>query len=330
VFLDFINRKILETLGNNSRASIKEIAKNAECTVQTISKRLKKLEALGLKHGIEVDINQIQTTTEYFIRVIFNDKKRDLKKIRKILSENPYVQLACLTKGDFDLFIWAIAPNPKIYEKEMEAKIRVALDEYIQDWHAHGLLLKRGGFLPINQKIIELLPLNNINKQTTFLLNKNSRTRIAQMAKEWEISKPAAMYRLEKTLKNVNRCTSFLTTQKNMTYVIRFFQICGKEQTLKKYAGGIYNLYLNHEQRIGPFNKTIYAAVPDGGMDNFFVEVFETEEALNKHNKILDEYKNEIIRKMQSAIVTKILKGMIPARVIDLKKDIPYLLTPVE
>jgi len=327
MFLDFTNRKILETLGKNSRATIKEISKNAECTVQTASKRLKKL---GLKHGIEININSIQTTTEYFIRVKFNDKKRDVKKINTILSKNPYIQLACLTKGDFDLFIWALAPNPKIYERDMEAKIRVALDEYIQDWTAHGLLLKRGGFLPINQEIINLFPLKNTDKATLLLLNLNSRTTITQMAKQFSISKPAALYRLEKALKHVRRCTSFLGPSKNMIYAIRFFQICGTEKILKKHAAGVYNLYLHPEQRFGPFNKTIYAAVPDGGMDNFFVEAFDSLDDLDAHNKVLKKYEGTIIRKSTSAVVTKVLKGTIPARVIDLREDIPYLLTPVE
>ncbi|MCD4739930.1 winged helix-turn-helix domain-containing protein [archaeon] len=284
---------------------------------------------MGLKYTIEPDFTKMGYTTEFFVRVKFKEGViADEDKIKMILDSCPYVSFAALTKGDFDLFIWSIAPSREEYEDGMEAKVRSSLDEYIQDWTAHGILVKRGGFIPVSNELIEMLDVKDKNKKILKILNENSRISLTELARKLNVSKPTAFYYINRTSTFIKHFTSFFGSPEEFIYSIRFFQICGCEADFKNYGPAIYNLYLSEHEKF--FNKIVYAVVPDGGMDNFFLEAFGSMKEYTNHEKILSKYKDKVIRKQVSAIITNVLKGKLPIRKTDLSKEIPYILTPKE
>lgn len=330
MIFDYIDRMVIETLSENSRSSLQDIALKANCSIQTVRNRINKLEEqIGLKHTVEVDFTKIGYTTEFFVRVRFKEGVLyDVNRIKGLVDACPYVQFAALTKGDFDLFLWSIAPSREKYEEEMEAEIRIALDEYIRDWTAHGLLVKRGGFIPVDNEIIDLLKIDRAKKTLIKMLNEDSRTSLTDLSSRLKVSKPTVSYHLGRMSDYVKRFTSFFDSPKEFAYAIRFFQVCGNKKDFKESGPSIYNLYFGEKHKF--FNKIIYAVVPDGGMDNFFIEAYESIDELNHHENTLAKYRDKIIRKHISAIITQVLKGKIPVRKLDLSKEIPYLLSPLE
>lgn len=327
---DNSDRVIFEKLSENSRTPLKEIASEAECSIQTVVNRMRILEKdMGLRYTIEPDFARIGYSTEFFIKVKFREGVIPNTKVLKDMFDTcPYVQFAALTKGDFDLFIWAIAPSKERYEIEMEAKLRVDLDKYFYDWTAHGLLVKRGGFLPIGDEAINILDIDQTKKVLLRILNKNSRMSLTEIAKKMNISKPTAKYHVNKLKNYVKRFTAFFGETGKLVHSVRFFQVVGSEEEFKKYGPEVYDLYLKKTPDF--FNKTVYAVVPDGGVDNFFLETYSSMEDFNKQNEVLEKYFDIIIRKHSCAIIVKVLKGLIPVRKIDLSKEIPFLLSAKE
>ncbi len=329
--LDHIDRIILQELSKQSRVSLKEIGEKAGCSTQTVINRLDKIkEEIELTHTIELNFPDIGYTTEYFVRVnLRDDVLIDTNEIERVLKDSPYVQFAALTKGDFDLFIWSIAPSPGKYEEQMEAKIRVTLDKYIDEWTAHALLVKRSGFLPVDNEIIDLLNIKNKEKDLLKLLNENSRVKLGKIAEKLDVSKPTAKYHLDKVKKQyVKRFTSYYSGIEQLNHAVRFLQVCGSEGDFEKYSPAVYNLYTEEEKKA--FNKLSYSTVVSGGMDSFFLETYKTLSEYNQHQKTLEKYYDKIIRKESNAIITDILKGVVPVRKIDIEKELDYLLSPVE
>jgi len=326
--LDYTDRIILSCLGENSRSTLSEIASKADCSIQTVRNRITFLEnKLHLHHTIEPNFAKLGYTAEYFIKVNFREGiMPDTKMITDKINESPYIQFAALTKGDFDLFLWAIAPSREKYEVKLEAPLRVDLDKYFYDWSAHGLLVKRGGFLPIQNEIIDMLEVDETKKLLLKMLNRNSRMTITDIAKNMGISKPTAKYHILKLGDYIRRFTSFLVQPGNLFHAVRFFQVIGSDAEFRKYGPEVYNLYLGDNPH-SVFNKTVYATVPDGGIDNFFLETYASLDDFNKHNEAFEKYNDVIIRKHSSAIITKVLKGVVPIRKLDLKKEIPFLLS---
>jgi len=329
--MDHIDRIICEELSENSRKPLNQIAEKAGCSNQTIINRLEKIkDRMELQNTVEIDFPKTGYTTEYFVRVKFKeDELIDTNEIEQVLQDSPYVQFAALTKGDFDLFIWSIAPSPGKYEEQMEAKIRVSLDKYIDEWSAHALLVKRCGFLPVNNEIIDLLKINEKEKKLLKILNENSRKSLTDIAEELEISKPTAKYHLDKLKKEyIKRFTSFYGSEETLNHAARFIQVQGTEEDFQEYSPGIYNSYVSEEKRF--FNKLVYGTVVSGGMDNFFLETYKDIEDYNQQQKLIEEYHDSIIRKESNALITNILKGTVPTRKIDIKEELDYLLSPIE
>jgi len=325
--LSHLDRHIFSNLSENSRATLSEIARKAGCSIQTVRNRINKMEEnLGLRHTIELNFDKLGYTTEFFIKVKFKPGVMpNTSTIKQLVEDCPYVQFAALTEGDFDLFVWAIAPSKQKYEIEMEAYLRGNLNKYIMDWSAHSLLVKRGGFLPISNEIIDMLEVNQKRKLLLKMLNQNSRTTLTTIAEKLNISKPTAKYHLEKLTPYVNRFTSFFAEMGTPIHIIRFFQIGGTDEEMKRYGHKVYDLYLDEPERL--FNKTVYATVPDGGIDNFFLETYPSFDEYHEHNEELQKYFGIIIRNHHSAVVTKVLKGVTPVRKLNLKKEIPFLLS---
>ncbi|MGC8537793.1 MAG: Lrp/AsnC family transcriptional regulator [Candidatus Micrarchaeia archaeon] len=103
--------KMLMALSMNARLSYSSIGKIAGMRSQSVPYRLKKMEAsLGIHYTIDINSTAISFST-YFIFVKFIDPEPSPDSIRAALDAEGMVQLAMLTKGDYDLMMYCVAEN---------------------------------------------------------------------------------------------------------------------------------------------------------------------------------------------------------------------------
>ncbi len=103
--------KILMALSMNSRLSYGSIGRIAGIRSQSVPYKLKKMEAsLGIHYTIEINPTAIGFST-YFIFVKFIDPEPSPESIKAALDGEGLVQLAMLTKGDYDIMMYCVAEN---------------------------------------------------------------------------------------------------------------------------------------------------------------------------------------------------------------------------
>lgn len=329
MFLDRTDMLILEELSKNSRCLLKDIAARANVSIQTISSRLERLEkSLGLKYTLELDLQKAGCPQQFFIRVNFRENSRpDPNSLRNLLSKNPFIQFAALTKGDFDLFLWSVAPSAEDYEQAVNGSLRSELDECISDWTAHPLMARRAGFLPVGNDLIDSLRLPESRRRTLRVLNDNARIMVTKLAEELGVKEPTAEYHLKRAKPFISRFTSYFQTTGEFLHMVRFLQLRGKERDFQSEGRKVSDLYLKSDPRL--FNRLVYAGVPSGGMDRLFIETYSSLEDYEAHSEGIKAC-SSIIGKHSAAKVEKILKGAIPIRKVDILSECKYLLSPAE
>ncbi len=326
LLLDYNKRHLLKILCKNSRTPIIVLQKEIGVSYPTIKRWLTELTRTGLKFTVSLDMTQLGFYHEYFIKVQLNDTP-DPRSLKSLFADDIYSQLVVLTEGDFDLFIWAVSTSPEEYEEKFEAKIRMELDDYIEDWVAHGLLAKRHGFLPIHPNLLNKSSvLDEIDKMLLTLLIKNARVSATKLSKQLGLSKPAVIYRMQRLLKSgiIKRFTCYLPASKIGSVIIRGWQVYGKKEDFETVGRKITKLY----KGVRLADTLAYAIVPDGGLDNLNIETYLSTRDIKYIERILVGA-GKVTRKHEKARVKKILKGEIPIQFTGLE-DLEFLLSPAE
>ncbi|MEM0201561.1 MAG: winged helix-turn-helix transcriptional regulator [Candidatus Micrarchaeaceae archaeon] len=105
---------ILTALSMNSRMSYKSIGKMVGMSSNSVPYHIRKMEEdLGIKYTIEINATALGFST-YFIFVKFMDSEPSPERIKAALEGEGMVQLAMLSKGDYDLMIYCVAENNAI------------------------------------------------------------------------------------------------------------------------------------------------------------------------------------------------------------------------
>ncbi|MBN3037229.1 MAG: AsnC family transcriptional regulator [Candidatus Diapherotrites archaeon] len=326
MLLDFVDLGVLAALGGNSRRSMVGIAQEVGCSVQTVCNHMRFLEReFGLRHCLIFSPSPAGFS-EFFVRVKFRQGVSvDVERVKRVLGECGFVQFAALTDGDFDLFLWSVVASPKDYEHEVEARVRIALDDMISDWSAHGLLVRRAGFLPVSSDVVGFFGLDERLKRLLVLLNNDSRMSLTDLAKELGVSVASVNYYLGRAKPFVDCFTSFVSAPLDGLFAVRFVQARGSAGDFRE-AHVISREYLKQGR---DFNRLVYGAAVSGGFDNFFLERFQSEDDFMAFNAFLERFRS-LLRREERAVVTRVLKGVIPASRRNLSKDTEFLLSPAE
>lgn len=106
------DKMLLQILSMNARADLSFLGKKLlNMKPSTVFYRVKQLEQkLGIKYLPEIDVTKLGYLP-FIILIRFHDIIHDVKALKAALEQNPKVQLALLTKGRYDLIIYALAKN---------------------------------------------------------------------------------------------------------------------------------------------------------------------------------------------------------------------------
>ena len=105
VKLDEIDYKILDILIENARIPFTDISKQLLVSAGTVHVRVKKMEDAGLIKGSSLNLDYEQLGYSFIAYVgIFLEKTTHIKAVLKALKNIPYVTVAHITTGKFNIY----------------------------------------------------------------------------------------------------------------------------------------------------------------------------------------------------------------------------------
>jgi Lrp/AsnC family transcriptional regulator, regulator for asnA, asnC and gidA len=103
--LDEIDHQILDMLIHNTRVPFTDIAKKLLISAGTVHVRVKKMEEAGIITGSSLNVNYEKLGYSFIAYVgVFLQKTSMTKFVLERISEIPYVTVAHITTGKFNIF----------------------------------------------------------------------------------------------------------------------------------------------------------------------------------------------------------------------------------
>ncbi|HUC38949.1 MAG TPA: Lrp/AsnC family transcriptional regulator [Candidatus Acidoferrum sp.] len=321
-----IKRKILRELSENSRISITHLAAKLHCSRNTISSNIKRLEEeYGMQYILDFNKQRLGLTQLHVWLVKF-DRMPPHDVIKRSFAAAKGVQIVAQTNGDFDLFAFIIADTPENYVKNGMAAIAGLLD-YKPKISIALLMLKHTGFFPVDDYAIELFSnrfkLSKLDIRLLSTLNSNSRLGYGDLAKRLGTSPETIRYRM-KRIARLGVIDQFTIVLKRppLEHTSIFSVDYELAPGVLARARSAQGYYLSSDGKGLPImNRFQFLGLMSGAFLLLGICYSESEERAIRDvvlaHKELYRPDNPEIR---FAEVTRIIKGALPARSLDLKK----------
>ena len=112
--LDEIDHQILDILIDNTRVPFTEISKRLLISAGTVHVRVKKMEDAGIIKGSSLNLDYVKLGYSFIAYVgIFLEKTLKTEFVLEELNKIPYVTVAHITTGKFNIFCKVRARNTK-------------------------------------------------------------------------------------------------------------------------------------------------------------------------------------------------------------------------
>lgn len=134
--IDSTDLKILGYLGENSRIRLIELSKKIGLSIDSIKKRIQKLEEgkVITKYALQVDSAAIGLPIGVHIYLKLKDiKEKDYENLIQTLKKDPRVINLMAMAGDYDIYIVMLVKNVADLEKR-KLRIRQQFSQIIADW----------------------------------------------------------------------------------------------------------------------------------------------------------------------------------------------------
>lgn len=149
-------RIILRYLSMNARASLGDIGKAAGLSTSAIGYNIRKLEkAYGIRYFAEIDVEKLGYV-DYIALVKFRDRYPTTEEIRTATETEPRIQLAMLTKGDYDLVLYFLAKSGRETRSDVYDLRERLLSKYNSDWCITPFYMSYGN-IPIKDAFFDIL-----------------------------------------------------------------------------------------------------------------------------------------------------------------------------
>jgi DNA-binding Lrp family transcriptional regulator len=323
----YIKRAILRELCEDSRISVTGLADRLKCSRNTVLSNMKALDReFGLLHTIEFDREMIHTNYVQVWCIQFG-KKPSTEELKRLFQGDYRVRLVAETEGDFDLIINVAAD---IADRYMNWSIRTinGLLPFIPKIMPSNVIMAHTGFFIVRNELLKKLDLahlglDELDKKILMVLNENSRMSYREIANIIDANVETVRYRLARIMKIgiVRRFTTVLR-RSPMSYNMAFFINYEMAPGIRQRYDEAMKYYTRVDGKLPLINSFQYLALMSGSHTMFGIGCFESEEAAMR--KVVMEHK-EIYKednpKVRYAKITKVIKGTLPLRNMDLAKD---------
>jgi DNA-binding Lrp family transcriptional regulator len=322
----YTKRALLRELSENSRVSVTALAKRLRCSRNTVMRNINALEKeFDLKYTLEFnkDISIVQNQV-WCVKLGVKPKTKDLKEIFK---DDSIIQFAARTEGDFDLIINLVADSSESYIR-MAMGIMNKLLPYKSTFEQSHILLIHTGLMSLGEKAIEKLSLANssideLDKRILILMNENSRLSYQEMGDALHENVATIRYRLGVLTKmNLIKRFTVILRKPPTEYNTAFFMKCSFTTGIKNRYAKASEYYIDSDEKLPIVNKFQYLALTSGSYILFGIGCFESMESAFKDTVIahkgLYKYDSPVV---YSAKITEVVKGELPIRNIELKKE---------
>ncbi len=155
VDVDVFDTKILSALSMNARMPKSKIADIVDKREQTVQHRIKILEkSLGIRYLAEISTSALGFNT-YVIKIKFREQKPRIDEIKRALANEPKIQFAAETKGNYDLLLYLIDRSSGLAENTLwKLRSESPLNRYDSTWQMSPI--SQGyGYIPLRDDFIE-------------------------------------------------------------------------------------------------------------------------------------------------------------------------------
>ncbi len=321
VEVDALSRDVLRAMSEDCRRSISSLAKELHCAPKTLKKRLAILEdEYKLRYTLELDEHELGFDAAYVVLIRFS-KPPDEKVIRNALAKYPTAQFAAFTKGDFDMILFAAARTP--YEFARWANyFRQALSDFMDSWEGSVVTGYWFGFFPLNEDVLTDLPIEESKRIMLRLLLRNARISLKEIARRMNMPVSTAQYHLRKLLssKAVRRATIVMERPPLLTHYVGAHSYKLTHEFLKRDLK--VREFITSEGGFEPMNRLLMAFnMSAASFDDVILYAVDNTQDGHQFNEKLDETLKPELRSSRSAFITKVLKGNVPCRKLNVKEN---------
>jgi DNA-binding Lrp family transcriptional regulator len=228
---DDVDRKILEKISTDGRATVSEIAKYAKASRSKVQRRLHRLESLyGIKYTLDF-AHRPFGLFRFYVLVKFRDSAPEVENMKDVLDKYPLIQTVALLKGDYDLFIYVLADNTASLEDMIyEIRRHKVFAPHSSVWTV-SYIMQSYGFVPFRDKFFDTLrnkiwhktrekprkPENMLLERdfdVLYELNKNGKIDFNEIDAKYNMYPGAAHYTYHKLIekKRIRRITITMTS----------------------------------------------------------------------------------------------------------------------
>ncbi|MFP3288830.1 MAG: winged helix-turn-helix transcriptional regulator [Candidatus Micrarchaeota archaeon] len=309
--------ELLKALYNNSRLSLRDLAKQHGVSHHVVSSLLKRLEKdYGIVYTLDLDENKLGFANGKIVTIKFKNKP-DIEIIKEKLINDPFVQDLYLADGDFDLIMYVSG----ITEEEFmpwQWLLRQYFNKYTPLVRISTLTKKYAGFMPLRNKAIMNSPnLSEFEKKVLTILNENSREKISEIAKKVKVKDLDKVIYVIKKLKErgiIKRFTA-ITTKPGKSIIQAFGATINPSNNHLNYVINFYNEVVKEEKH--QFASD-YILIIDtlGYFDGFYIASFSRGEDAEKRGAEMYRkiFADEILL-LEKAIITDTLVGYLPLHI---------------
>ena len=324
-------KMLLRELSADARASITHLAKSANCSSVTATRVLGRLtERLNIKFTLEVDMDRLGLSDRHILTAKFERMPQEAF-LRSIFKDDIYAHDVYLTKGDFDLVIFAATDTPINYTL-WETDLAANLSDYTPDLRPSEFVFPQLGFVPLNDSFVDFIraeiKTDKYDKTMLRLLNQNCRLGYREMAEQMGINEDTARYRLFRLMKKgiIRRFTIAVQNPGYghlMPYFLRYKFYKG---TTTSAFPQMRAHYMKESEDSAAFNDFPMIAPLSGSYRSFGL-VFG-----NDRKDVLDKgikWHKALLRREQvsekHAFIIKPLKGLLPLRNLDAASNYRFI-----
>ncbi|MDE1873589.1 MAG: Lrp/AsnC family transcriptional regulator [Candidatus Micrarchaeota archaeon] len=323
---------ILQELSADSRASLTSLAKAAGCSAATTNKLLDRLvERLDVRFTLEIDMDKLGLAERHIITVKFA-KKPDDAVLSDFFKNDAYAQDVYKTKGDFDLLVFAAADTPGDYLK-WETDLAIGLSDYLPELRPSEFVFPHLGYMPLNSSFVnfvgEEMKIDSKDRRILEILNSNARTSYRKMSERLGINEDTVRYRVFKLQRKgiIRRFTVAVQNAQGClaAYLVRYrfdkYTVIDDFPQMRAH-------YKTEYEDAPLINSSPFIVVLSGSYRLFGMSFGKSEEDAERigprwHRNLLKGNNPRMAR----ATVVKAIRGVLPLRNLDAKKNYRLLWT---